>query len=178
MYKISVCTSQETHYVSTTKINQLMLLGNKCRLQWAPYETQMHCVSRMQFSMLQQVVHIEPPDFKRLSAVLFQPVCAATHITKNESTSRYVLKKKSSNCVMLWSIVMLHDILTDENNQCYFVFTTHLTSFGGGGVAAKNGFLLWWLLFAFRVVMIDLSFIICYCIFKEVLICFSTLKLG
>jgi hypothetical protein len=42
----SVRTSQETHYVSTTKSNQLMLSRESRCLLWEPYGTQIHSVGR------------------------------------------------------------------------------------------------------------------------------------
>jgi hypothetical protein len=60
VYKDSVRTSQETHYFSITKTNQLMLFRESvavcCENLW---NTQIHCVGRMRrFLMLKKAVYI------------------------------------------------------------------------------------------------------------------------
>jgi hypothetical protein len=60
IYKNSVRTSQETHYVSATKPNRLMLLGKQSLFTVKTIRnTQIHFVGRMRsFSVLKPVVRI------------------------------------------------------------------------------------------------------------------------
>jgi hypothetical protein len=54
IYRNPVHTSQRTHYVSTTKPNQLMLFTVR-----TIQNTHIHCMARMEsFNVLKQVVHI------------------------------------------------------------------------------------------------------------------------
>jgi hypothetical protein len=58
LYKHSVRTSQETHYVSATETNRLMLFKETVAVYC---ENHTDCVGTMQsFGMLQHVVHTEP----------------------------------------------------------------------------------------------------------------------
>jgi hypothetical protein len=60
MYTISVRASQETHYVSATKPNRLMLFRERVGVYCENHvDTQMHSVGRMQsFSVLRQVTFV------------------------------------------------------------------------------------------------------------------------
>jgi hypothetical protein len=55
-----VCTSQETHYVSTTKTNRLTLFGETVAIYCGNHteHTDTLCGQNAEFSVLKQVVHI------------------------------------------------------------------------------------------------------------------------
>jgi hypothetical protein len=62
MFKTQILTSHETHHVSATKPNRLMLF-----IVRTIQNTQIHCVGRMQsFSLLKQVVHRVTTGLKRV----------------------------------------------------------------------------------------------------------------
>jgi hypothetical protein len=59
IYKNSVRTSQEAHYVSTTKPNRLMLFGETVAVYFENHTEHTHCVGKMEsFVMLKWVVLI------------------------------------------------------------------------------------------------------------------------
>lgn len=63
----SVRTSQEPHYVSSTKANGMMLREKSPSIMRAIQNTQIYSVGIMQnFILFKQMVHIEPRGFKEL----------------------------------------------------------------------------------------------------------------
>jgi hypothetical protein len=68
LYEYSFRTSQETHYVSATKPNRLVLFTDIFSVYCENHEEHItHSVGRMQsFIMLQQVAHIVTAEFKGL----------------------------------------------------------------------------------------------------------------
>jgi hypothetical protein len=66
LYKDSVCTSQETHYISTTKIRWLLLLRETIHVYSENHVIpEIHSVSITQsFSILNQAMHIKPCAWK------------------------------------------------------------------------------------------------------------------
>jgi hypothetical protein len=64
VYINPVRTSQETHYVSATKTNRLMLFRETIAIYCKNHNT--HCEQNAQFNMLKQVVIIVTTSFKGL----------------------------------------------------------------------------------------------------------------
>jgi hypothetical protein len=64
-------TSQETHYVSATETNRLMLFGETVAVYCENHMEHIHCVGRMKsFSMLKQEVHIKTTGIWGVKSVL------------------------------------------------------------------------------------------------------------
>jgi hypothetical protein len=81
MYKNSVRTLQETHYVSPQGSTSSFRLGKYSRTVW---NTQIHSVGRMQrYSMLKRMVRIEPLGFKGLKIYLdlYHKILQSPHFT-------------------------------------------------------------------------------------------------
>jgi hypothetical protein len=99
MYTDPVRTSKETHYVSATKPNRLMLFRETAAVYRENLRnTQIHCVGRMQrFSMVNQVVHIVTTGLQRVKDLpsLAQSVLPWLTVPRRESVLlRYTAQEK------------------------------------------------------------------------------------
>jgi hypothetical protein len=70
----SVRTSQETHYISATKITRLILFREMVAVYCESHtkHTNTLCGQNAEFYLLKRVVHTEPLGFKRLEKFFFR----------------------------------------------------------------------------------------------------------
>jgi hypothetical protein len=119
-----VCTLEETHYVSTTKPNRLMLCGETVAVYCENHRnTQIHCVGRIQgFCLLKRVVHIKPLDSKGLSN------SPPTHKhTYTHTYTRYILGIVHRHTLHFWNCVCFcHQMWGRKRFHSFYVHGSRL----------------------------------------------------